>query len=215
MIKGIIFDLDGTLLNTLEDLTDSVNETLRTFNFPERSIMEVNSFIGNGIENLFKRALPEKIPENFSYEEGLKLLKENYKKNSENKTRLFDGIEELISELKKRNIKLGIFSNKPDREVKTLAKKFFPVFNEKFCLGDEDGKHLKPNPLNLFKIIKEMNLSEEEILYVGDSEVDIETGKNANLKTISVTWGFKEKDFLIKKGGSFFIDSPMELLRYT
>lgn len=211
--KAIIFDLDGTLLNTLEDLASSTNYALKKNGFKERSLSEVKSFIGNGIALLAQRALPDGN-KNPLYEKVLSDLKSHYSKNSLVKTKAYDGIIEVLDFLKEKNIKTAIVSNKPDAQVKALSKIFFYKYmKEEYCIGECEGVKRKPAPDSLLKVIELFNLKKEECIYAGDSEVDIETAKNAGIKCVSVSWGFKEKDFLIKNNASVIIDKPSELLQ--
>ncbi len=214
MIKAIIFDLDGTLLNTLDDLADSCNETLKQLNFPLHSIEDIKGFVGNGITRLMELAIPcgKNNPE---FEKSVFLMKQNYAKNRQNKTKPYDEILDLFNNLKEKNIKLGIVSNKPDEQVKELAKTFFNDFiDSKTAIGDKEGRKLKPAPDSIYEVMKIFNVQKDETLYVGDSDVDIATAKNANVKCISVTWGFREKDFLLLYGAKNLIDKPSQILNY-
>ena len=211
MEKGAIFDLDGTLLYTLEDLKDSVNYSLAKFGYPCRTLDEVRNFVGNGVKLLIERALPggEK---NSDFKECLTCFKEHYKKNMYNKTRLFDGIDEMLAELNSRGYKIAVVSNKFDAAVKELCEKYFCGKIE-IAIGESEGVRKKPSPDSVLKAMEVLNCNPELTYYIGDSEVDIETAKNAGLKCISVSWGYKDKDFLKEHGASTIVDRPLEILK--
>ncbi len=211
MEKGAIFDLDGTLLYTLEDLKDSVNYSLAKFGYPCRTLDEVRNFVGNGVKLLIERALPggEK---NSDFKECLTCFKEHYKKNMYNKTRLFDGIDEMLAELNSRGYKIAVVSNKFDAAVKELCEKYFCGKIE-IAIGESEEVRKKPAPDSVLKAMEVLNCNPELTYYIGDSEVDIETAKNAGLKCISVSWGYKDKDFLKEHGASTIVDRPLEILK--
>lgn len=206
----VIFDLDGTLLNTLDDLRDSLNEVLVSKGYLPRTISEVRSFVGNGVRNLVRRSLPEGSSED---EVTLVLdeFKENYKLNMQNKTRPYNGIMELLLDLNRYNYKIAIVSNKFDSAVKSLARTYFgnliPV-----AIGETTEIKRKPAPDSIFSAIKELNSSIEHTVLVGDSETDVQTAKNAGIPCIGVTWGFRSREVLRSEGADYLIDTPKELL---
>lgn len=208
MIKAIIFDLDGTLLDTLEDLYLAVNHALKTFNLPLRTKEEVRAFVGNGVENLMIRAAGE----NFS-KELLDEFKAYYSVHKNDNTCVYPQIYELLSEFRKRNIAMAVVSNKFDAAVKELAQKFFAdTFT--CAIGDRDGIARKPAPDSVLEAMRLIGASASETLYVGDSEVDILTAKNACVKCVSVLWGFKDKEFLLKNGATDIVSLPSEILNF-
>ena len=214
MIKIIIFDLDGTLLNTLEDLKDSTNFALQAFGYPERSLKEVCAFVGNGVKKLIERALPEG-ENNPCFKECLETFKNHYKENMYNKTTPYKGTKELLQELKKRGIKTAIVSNKFDLAVKELSEKYFKdLIDSAKGENEAQGIRKKPAPDTILSVLKEFNLEANEALYVGDSDVDIMSAKNASMPCISVSWGFRDKDFLINHGAKIIINEPKELIKY-
>lgn len=214
MTKAVIFDLDGTLLNTLDDLADSCNETLRQMNFPLRSIDEIRQFVGNGIAKLMELAIPDG-KENPEYEKSVLLMKENYAKNWQNKTRPYDGILDLISTLHRMEIKTGIVSNKPDAQVKELAEYYFSFsIKRETAVGDIEGRNRKPAPDSVLEVMRILEVGKNETVYVGDSDVDIKTAKNAGIPCISVTWGFRDRNFLLNSGAQNLADKPEEILKY-
>lgn len=217
MTKAIIFDLDGTLLNTLEDLWISTNFALKQFNYPERTIEEVRTFIGNGVRKLIERAVPENCE---NIEECLAVFKKHYAENMYNHTAPFNGIEEILKELHKQEVKTAVVSNKFDPAVKKLCKKYFGDLID-IAIGQFDDVPPKPAPNGVLKALKELNISAPTLthkggkscsyaLYVGDSDVDVQTAKNANLPCIGVTWGFRDRENL--KGADFIIDKPCDII---
>lgn len=205
----IIFDLDGTLLNTLDDLADSTNYALSQMGFPCRTIDEVRQFVGNGVKLLIDRAVPTGISED-KKEKCLSIFKEYYSKNMENKTRPYDGIIEMLSNLKKLNINIAVVSNKFDRAVKGLCEKYFSGYVN-IAVGESEKIRKKPAPDSVLEVIKILGSSKESTLYVGDSDVDVITAHNAKIKCIGVTWGFRDKDLLQSCGADYIIDKPCQI----
>lgn len=212
MIRLLIFDLDGTLLNTLEDLTDSTNYALKKFNFPQRTINEVRNFVGNGVAKLIERAIPNGR-ENENFEDCLEVFKQNYAENMNNKTSPYEGIMDLLKELKSKNYKIAVVSNKFDLAVKGLCARYFADLVD-IAIGENEkaGIKKKPAPDTVNQVLKNFNISNEEAIYIGDSEVDIMTAKNSNMDCISVTWGFKDKEFLLANDAKIIVNSPDEII---
>lgn len=212
--KAVIFDLDGTLLNTLEDLTDSTNFALSKFNFPQKTIDQVRRYVGNGVQRLIERAIPGGSS-NPNFEKCLNLFKEHYKENMFNKTAPYDGIIPMLKKLKSHKIRTAVVSNKFDDAVKGLCKKYFDGLID-FCAGENElqGIRKKPAPDTVLKVLKEFGIKSDDAIYIGDSEVDIQTAKNANIECISVLWGFKNKEFLINSGAQIIISKPDEIFKY-
>ena len=209
-IDTIIFDLDGTLLYTIEDLTDSTNYALKHFDYPTRTVEEITNFVGNGVRLLIERAIPDG-KDNPNLEECLTLFKTHYSNNMFNKTKPYDNIIDTLKELKKQNYKTAVVSNKFDSAVKELCNKYFEgLINS--AVGQRDNVNKKPAPDAVFEVMKELNVTREQCIYVGDSEVDIKTAENAGMPCISVTWGYKSIDFLYKNGAETLIYSPEEIL---
>ena len=209
----IIFDLDGTLLDTVADLTVAVNHALKKFGFREKSINEIKKLLGNGIAILVAGAI-DGGENNPKFCEIYEEFKEYYSTHLYDYTKPYDGIIELLEELKKRSIKMGIVSNKFDDGVKCLRSEFFADLIE-YAQGVNENIKRKPNPDAVFELIKLQNAENEENIYVGDSEVDIETAKNAGIKCICVSWGFRDKEYLRDNGADIIIDRPCELLEYV
>ncbi len=214
MKKAVLFDLDGTLLDTLEDLTDSTNFALRRLNYPIKTKSQIRSFVGNGVAKLIQRALPPDVSRN-DYELCLEIFKTHYQKNMFNKTKPYDGIIELLQNLKSQNILVAIISNKFDFAVKNLCKIYFKDLYE-IALGENEAKGIKkkPSPDLVLKVLEMYNLNKDKAVYVGDSEVDIQTAQNAKIDCVSVLWGFKDKKFLLKNGAKNFANYPNDILNF-
>lgn len=206
----VIFDLDGTLLDTLADLRDSVNFSLSKNGLPQRTTEEIRAFVGNGIRLLIERSVPENTSTDL-VDRCFEDFKAHYKDNSANSTKAYDGINDLLCELKNRGVKLSVVSNKADFAVKTLVETYFPdVFN--CAVGEKEGVKRKPAPDTVFAVMNELNVNKCDVVYIGDSEVDIETSKNADVPCISVTWGFRDKEVLEKLCPEYIVDSPEKIL---
>lgn len=208
--KTYIFDLDGTLLSTLNDLASSTNYALRWAGMPERTIEEVRMFVGNGVKLLMERAIPEGV-NNPKFEETYAKFREHYMEHNLDTTRPYDGVPELLHELKRRGKHLAIVSNKFYAATQDLAKHFFPDTIE-VAIGERENIRKKPAPDTILEALRQLNVSKEDAVYIGDSDVDIMTAKNCGLPCISVLWGFRDKDFLIEHGGSLFVEKPIEIL---
>ena len=208
--KAVIFDLDGTLLNTLEDLMNSVNHGLTFANMPERTLEEIRHFVGNGVQRLIELSVPlgtdkEKTELVFS------LFKEHYALHCNDKTDLYPGIPELLQELKKRGFLMAIVSNKLQEGVDALAEQYFIPYT-KVTIGAREGILKKPAPDTVFEALRILGITKEEAVYVGDSEVDIATAANAGMDCITVAWGFRTRQEQEKAGGKIFVDRPEDIV---
>lgn len=208
----LIFDLDGTLLNTVKDLHIALNYALKTHNFPEKTIAETQMLLGNGIDILVAGALPNG-KNNPKFTETYTTFKEYYSQHLNDYTAPYSGIIPLLQELKSRNIKMGIVSNKFDEGVKALAQQYFSNLIDN-AQGTSDTVKKKPAPDAVYALIKKLHAENEKNIYVGDSDVDIETAKNAHIPCISVSWGFRSRAFLESIGANPLIDRPEDLLKY-
>lgn len=212
-IKLIIFDLDGTLLDTLADLTSSVNHAMNCLQMPERTKEEVLSFIGNGNRVLMERCVRKGSLDRSSEELtdlAVRKFHEYYSRHYADETAAYPGILELLAALKGQGLLLAVVSNKADYAVQDLCRKYFDgIFD--FVLGDREGIRRKPSSDPVDLVLQALHLTKEEAVYVGDSEVDIETAANAGLPCISVCWGFRTRKDLISSGASVLISSPKEL----
>lgn len=205
----IIFDLDGTVLDTLEDLADSLNVILDRHQYPQRTLPEVREFVGNGIRMLIKRAVPQALPA--SELDGLhQEFIEYYQQNCMIKTKPYEGIPELLREMRGRGYRTAIISNKADPAVKVLCDRYFAGLFD-LALGERPGIPRKPVPDSVHEILASLQVSKDRAVYIGDSDVDIATARNAELDSIIVTWGFKDFDFLKKMGAECLVSSPEEI----
>lgn len=206
----VIFDMDGTLLNTLEDLGDSVNYALRQFGMPEITYAQAASYIGNGVARLVALSM-EGGTENPRYDEVFAVFVAHYSEHCRDKTKPYDGMLDLLAKLRDKGYKTAVVSNKYDEAVKELAEFHFagllPV-----AIGETKEIRRKPAPDTVIQALKELNSTVEESVYIGDSEVDILTAKNSNMDCISVTWGFRSREELIESGATVLIDTMDELM---
>lgn len=211
MYEAVIFDLDGTLLDTLDDLWAAVNAALGKFGLPLRTKEEVRSFVGNGIVKLIERSAGKVKKEVF--DGVLSAFKGYYGEHCEDNTKPYEGILPLLCELKARGIKTAVVSNKADFAVKKLAEGYFKdLLQEAVGENEAEGIRKKPAPDSLLAVMERLGAGTRSTVYVGDSEVDIQTAKNAGVDCISVTWGFKDRAFLLENGASTLIDDPKEML---
>ena len=208
--RGILFDLDGTLLDTLEDIADGVNYAMAKYGFPLIPLKDVRAFVGNGLENLMTKCIPQgkNHPDFFEIYHDFKAY---YLSHCKLKTKPYDGILQMLAELHKLDLKIAVISNKNDVAVKDLNQLFFsetvPV-----AIGESENVRKKPAPDSVFEAMRLLGVAAEECVYIGDSDVDILTAQNAGIPCISVTWGFRDKDFLRENGGTVFADNAEELL---
>ena len=193
----------------------STNYALAQFNYPTHTLEEIRFFVGNGVAKLIERAIPDGL-NNPNYEKCLEIFKEHYAKNMYNHTSAYDGIPEILEDLKNKGIKTAVVSNKFDLAVKELSKKYFGNLID-IAIGENEkaGIKKKPAPDTVFEVLNLMNLKSEDAIYIGDSDVDIMTAKNSNMSCISVTWGFRDREFLIKNNATIIVDTPKEILQYV
>ena len=208
--NSVVFDLDGTLLDTLGDLRDSVNFALQKNNLPERTTEEIRSFVGNGIRLLIELSVPENSPIEIT-DKCFQDFKEYYKDHSAILTKPYDDIIDLMKALKSKGIKIAVVSNKADFAVQTLMEDYFSGLYD-CAYGERAGVPRKPEPDGVLDAIREMGSEIENTVYIGDSEVDVVTSKNAGLPCIAVTWGFRDKKVLEDLNPEYIVDSPKEIL---
>lgn len=206
----LIFDLDGTLLNSLDDLVDSVNYALGKLNYPLRSRDEICSFIGNGIEKLIELSLPDGTSYD-KFAECLFLFKIHYSKNLRNKTKPYDGIMELLKYLKENKYKMAIVSNKFQDGVTELNNYYFSEYIQ-VAIGKSSKRRKKPYPDTVLKAMNDLDSPRGKCLYIGDSEVDFQTAKNAKIDFVGVSWGFRDKKVLEDLGADYIINTPNDLI---
>ena len=209
MIKGVLFDLDGTLLDTLEDLYQSVNAALTACGFPERTRMEVRSFVGNGVRNLMVRSVPDG-EENPKFEECFQKFREHYAAHLNDHTAPYAGIMELLAELKEKGIPTAVVSNKSDAAVKELCRETFGDLVP-LAIGESERVKKKPAPDTVIEAAAEIGVPLKDCVYVGDSEVDLATAENAGIPCVSVSWGFRDKELLESLGAKTLLDTVAEL----
>jgi phosphoglycolate phosphatase len=209
--KGIIFDLDGTLVNSLEDIADAMNMVLQSLHFPTHSYDTYQFFIGSGLRNLVSKALPETANDETEIDRCYHLMLSAYRAICTRKTKAYDGIFELLDELKSRNIKLSVFSNKADDLTKEITATLFPdYFNPIMGLTTEVLK--KPNPFKTVEISENFGLKAEEIIFIGDSDIDMQTATNANMCAVGVSWGYRPEEELISNGAKYILNHPADLI---
>ena len=211
MYNTFIFDLDGTLLNTLDDLAASVNYALRTHGMPERTLDEVRSFVGNGVRLLMERAIPEGSA-NPRFEETFATFRAYYMEHSLDTTRPYDGIPEMIHALKQRGCRLAVVSNKFYAATQELIRHFFPEITVAIGEHEAEGIRKKPAPDTVFEALRQLGVGKEKAVYVGDSDVDLQTAHNSGLPCISVLWGFRDRDFLLANGATTLVEHPLDIL---
>ena len=211
--RAAIFDMDGTLVDTLEDLADSVNEMLAIYNFPQRTIEEVRKFVGNGARKLMERALPaEKSADKNFVDKALETYNQCYLKNVLNKTKPYSGIMEFLTELQAKKIPLGICTNKQNFAAQIIAEKILSPIKFEKVFGDEKNFPRKPNPTRALEIAKSFSVEPEQVAYFGDTAVDMNTAVNAGFLPVGVTWGFRPESELQDSGAKIIVHHPREIL---
>ena len=211
-MKLVIFDLDGTILDTLEDLYQATNYMLRKSHLPDRTREEVRSFVGNGIYHLVELALPPICQKDF-IDLAFEDFNDYYKDHCNIETKPYNGIIEVMKQLKKEGYLLAVVSNKSDYAVQSLCESYFPgIFD--YVAGMRENVRKKPYPDSIYEVCSHLGIEIKDSLYIGDSEVDIETARNANIELITVSYGFRDEAFLKEKGAKTIVSTPNELLSY-
>ncbi len=209
MIRAVIFDLDGTLLDTLDDLAAAVNHALQSCGYPARTRDEVRAFIGNGVIRLMQRAVPKGVSQP-EFDRCFALFREHYLSHMNDHTRVFDGILPLLGTLRARGVKTAVVSNKLHAGVTGLCSAYFG--EQLSCaIGVTEESERKPAPVNVLRAMKTLGVSAEETLYVGDSEVDVQTAANAGLRCVGAAWGYRDRQTLLQAGAWKLIDTPQAL----
>lgn len=209
MYKLAVFDMDGTILDTLEDLKDSTNFALEKCGYPTRTYDEVRRFVGNGIRKLIERAVPEGLTVE-QIDRVHEVFTEHYKVHCADKTKAYDGIKPLLEKLRANGVKTAVVSNKADYGVQELCKEYFDGLFD-YAVGEREGIRRKPAPDSVNEALRVLGVDRSEAVYIGDSDVDFETAKNAELPCISVLWGFRDEEFLREKGATLFVHDPAEI----
>lgn len=211
--KAVIFDLDGTLVDSLADLSDSVNLMLESYGFPTHEVEKYRYFVGNGSKKLMERTLPrDKAASAEFVEESLVKYKAIYKERLLEKTRPYNGVRELLEELKSRGIPLGVCTNKHNDAALTIVKILFAPGTFEEVLGDRPGFPKKPNPATPLEIASHLGVKPDEVAYLGDTSVDMETAVHAGFLPVGVLWGFRPEEELVKSGAKILLKAPLELL---
>lgn len=204
-----IFDMDGTILETLEDMCASVNVTMDHVGYPRRTMDEVRRFVGNGAAKLIERCMPAGA-EDPRYPAALEFYRAYYDTHAQIKTGPYPGIPELLNQLSHEGVRLAVVSNKPDEAVRALTERYFPgVFP--VAIGNRDGWATKPAPDSVYEAMRLLGARRESTVYVGDSDVDVDTARNAGLDSVIVTWGFRDEDFLRAHGAQHLAHNADEL----
>ncbi len=210
--KAVIFDLDGTLVNSIEDLADSMNRVLRQNNLPVHNIEAYKFFVGNGIRNLVKAALPEKHHEEVDINRFMAYMMETYSDNCIKKTTVYKGIPDLLDALVLRDMKAAVFSNKPDELTKKVVKALLPYNHFESVIGFTHDSLKKPNPTIPLRICNTFGLLPKNVIFVGDSGVDMQTADKAGMFAVGALWGFRTKEELALNGAKYFLNQPSDLL---
>ncbi len=209
--KAAIFDLDGTLVNSLEDLADATNYALKSFNQPEKELQAFPQMVGEGTRTLIKRALDNENPE--LIEKVLLKMREKYMQICLNKTRPYKGLVEVVTEFAKRKIKLAVLTNKDQKMAEKIVSHFFDGFFQ-IVKGTTDAVPVKPEPFEALQVLAKLGVKPEETIFVGDSKTDMQTAKAAGIKAVGVSWGFRDKKELTEAGAEKIIDEPSQLLKF-
>ena len=208
-----IFDLDGTLLDTLRDLAASVNYALRQFGMPEHSLDDIRRFVGNGVRRLMERAVPDGA-DHPQFEEVFAIFRRYYMKHSLDTTRPYDGISDTLRELKRRGCRMAVVSNKMMAATQELVRHFFPEIEVAIGEHEAEGIRRKPAPDTVYEALRQLGVGKEGAVYVGDSDVDLATARNSGLPCISVLWGFRDRQFLQENGATTLVAAPQDLLSW-
>ena len=208
-----IFDLDGTLLDTLQDLTDSTNYALRQSGMPEHSIDDIRRFVGNGVKKLMELAIPDGL-DNPKFEETYELFRQHYLTNSLHTTQPYPGIMEMLETLNSHGKKLAIVSNKFYTATEELCHHFFGNYIH-VAIGEREDIRRKPAPDTVLEAMRQLNVDVNTTVYVGDSDVDLATARNSGLPCISVLWGFRSKAFLAEHGATTFVETPSQIIDFN
>ena len=207
--QAYIFDLDGTLLDTLGDLAASTNHALRVHHMPEHTIDDVRRFVGNGVRKLMERAVPEGVA-NPLFEQALATFREHYTQHSLDTTQPYPGIVDLLQRLKASGKMVAVVSNKFDAATKSLCQHFFGSLVD-VAIGESESVRKKPAPDTVMEALRLLEIEKEQAVYIGDSDVDIDTAHNSGIPCISVTWGFRDRNFLLDHGATILVENPEEI----
>lgn len=213
MKKLVIFDLDGTLLNTIEDLGKAANYALAQKGLPIHNMASYPFLVGNGVRNLLLRAVPEEARTDSAITDILKVFKEYYNEHNCDTTIPYEGIKELLSDLTNLEVKVAVASNKYQQATEKIVKHFFPEINFVTINGQQDGIPVKPDPSIIFDILAKAGVTKDETIFIGDSGVDMDTARRACIDSIGVTWGFRPEKELIEHYADKIVHKPSEILQ--
>lgn len=213
--KGLIFDLDGTLLDTLEDLADAANATLRHFDFPEHDMAAYKYFVGEGLKTLMQRIVPHEETDEVELNLYMAKFTELYRKTWNNRSAPYSGIPEMIEALSHAGLKLAVLSNKPHAFTKICVETYFPEHPFLYVYGQRAGVAKKPDPVGAIELAAKMGLDPSEVLYVGDTATDMQTGNSARMRTIGVLWGFRDRTELQKNNAWKIVTTPAEVVSHA
>lgn len=211
--EAVIFDLDGTLINSIDDLADSCNEMLIAYDFPTHTVDAYKYFVGNGVGKLVERALPaDKAADKAFYEKALAKFREIYNGKVLNKTRAYSGIRDTLAKLMEKEIPMAVCTNKPMEAAKTIINILFEPGTFQMVIGDRPGYPRKPDPTTVLEITEKLGVTPDKVVYLGDSGVDMQTAVNAGFLPVGVLWGFREKEELLENGAKLLLEKPTDLL---
>lgn len=213
MKKTVIFDLDGTLLNTLDSIAYFANKTLEKYGYDTIAVEKYKKLTGNGARVLMERMLKEVHAEGYDFEKMLNDYNKSYDDDFMYLTRPYDGILDMLGELKKKGIKTAVISNKPDSTTVQVVREMMGELTPDIVRGGREGVPLKPDPTAVLEIIEQLGVEKADCLYVGDTATDMETGKNAGLFTVGVLWGFRDREEIEKAGAKAIVSKPAEILK--
>jgi phosphoglycolate phosphatase len=211
--KAVIFDLDGTLLDTISDISDSFNATLKKYNYPTFSEEKYKYFVGKGIDVLIHRIMERLEMADSEFEKLKQGYIEEYAIRHNAKTKVYSGIMDLLNELKRDKVKVSILSNKPHFQTIEVIQYYFKNFDFDLVYGKKPEFDIKPNPASALDLIAKLNLSAEDVLYIGDTDTDIETAINASFTSVGVLWGFRKKLELINAGANYIVEKPIDIYK--
>ncbi len=212
--KAVLFDLDGTLLDTLEDLADAMNATLEKMGYPHHRVEEYKFFVGDGVVNLVRRTLPRDELTEENIKKALKLNREEYRQRWHNKTRLYDGVPKMLDFLEKQNIPKVVLSNKPHEFTRKTVEHFLGKWNFQVIQGVDENTPKKPETKGALKIAKKLGIKPEEFLYIGDTNTDMQTAVAAGMYPVGALWGFRTGDELRRNGAQKIIEKPSEITEF-
>lgn len=215
MKKLVVFDLDGTLVDSIFDLGNAVNFALKEYNLPLHPMSDYYTFVGNGMEDLVRRSMNEKGTDDELYKKVRKVFDEHYNAHSNDNTIAYKGVSELLSALRSKSVKTAVLTNKGHQYVGAILDRCFPEHKFDIYYGQRDGIARKPHPQSFELLLEELGVSKEDCLYIGDSEVDVKTAKNAGVDLVAVTWGYRSADVIRDAGAEILVNSPEEILSYV